>query len=230
MEEHASEGFLCWWLAASLSAACYFHGDLMLQARTSLSSLVRALHITASMAMAALSAATLAPGRVDVALACAGDAPNARRCLMTFGVVFCGCLLSLTLETLRGGCASRPFVLRLAQVVLVVLFAQVVAHRGDLLCTEWERRNLAAPSNRTAFSTVYLWSAVAFALCNRIEASVDLASDESDDEAPDDDEDPGHKPGSPVAETDLEGNWGAVKAAFAFAEDAARPAKGDKCR
>ena len=59
---------------------------------------------------------------------------------------------------------------------------------------------------------------------------IDLASDESDDEAPDDDEDPGHKPGSPVAETDLEGNWGAVKAAFAFAEDAARPAKGDKCR
>ena len=220
-EAHASAALLCWWLAAALSAACYFHGDLMLQERTSLSSLVRALHVTASMAMAALAGATLAPTRVDVALACAGEAPAARRCLVAFGVVFCGALLSLTLETavFQGFCRRATW-LRLSQIAMAGLFAQVVAHRGDLLCTAWERRNLGAPANRAAFAMVYVWSAIAFALCNRVEASLDASDDDSDDEI--DEEDPA---GPPTPD----GGWSSVKAAFAFAEGDGRTAKGDKC-
>ena len=79
-EAHASAALLCWWLAAALSAACYFHGDLMLQARTSLSSLVRALHVTTSMAMAALA------GAIACRLEMNAASDGAKLYIMTLGV------------------------------------------------------------------------------------------------------------------------------------------------
>ena len=73
----ASPAMLLWWLAASLSSAVYFHPDVMLDERTDLSRFVRSLHVTTCAAMASLAVAALFPSRIDVALSCAGDAPEA---------------------------------------------------------------------------------------------------------------------------------------------------------
>ena len=209
---HASPMMLCWWLFASLSAAVYFHPEVLLSDRTSLSLLVRALHVTTSMGMAFLSTTCISASRVDVGLACAGETPEAARCLLTFAVVYVGSLLSLTLETVFVAGFRRRLFLRLAQCALVGLFAQVVSHRGELLCTGAEQRDLSSVLSRASFGMIYSWAALAFSLCNRIEASLDHADDEacldSDDESGD--------------------TFSGLKAAFAFAEDSPRAAKGSK--
>ena len=84
---------LLWWLAASLSSAVYFHPEVMLDERTELRRCVRSLPVTTCAAMASLAVAALFPSRIDVALSCAGDAPEALRCLTAYGLVYvCGFL------------------------------------------------------------------------------------------------------------------------------------------
>lgn len=83
---HATPAFVGWWFAASLSAAAYFHPEVLCQPRTTLSLLVRALHVVCSMGMASLAVAALAPSRLDVGLACAGETPGSRRALLAFAV------------------------------------------------------------------------------------------------------------------------------------------------
>ena len=131
----ASPAMLLWWLAASLSSAVYFHPEVMLDERTDLSRFVRSLHVTTCAAMASLAVAALFPSRIDVALSCAGDAPEALRCLTAYGLVYVCGLLCLLLETLlRHGLFSRACAMRISQAALASLFGQVVSHRGELLC------------------------------------------------------------------------------------------------
>ena len=119
---------LLWWLAASLSSAVYFHPDVMLDERTDLSRFVRSLHVTTCAAMASLAVAALFPSRIDVALSCAGDAPEALRCLTAYGLVYVCGLLCLLLETLlRHGLFSRACAMRISQAALASLFGQVVS-------------------------------------------------------------------------------------------------------
>merc|ERR1719271_1875051 len=85
--------------------------------------------------MASLAVAVLFPSRIDVALSCAGDAPEALRCLTAYGLVYVCGLLCLLLETLlRHGLFSRACAMRISQAALASLFGQVVSHRGELLC------------------------------------------------------------------------------------------------
>merc|ERR1719311_1022147 len=132
--------------------------------------------------MASLAVAALFPSRIDVALSCAGDAPEALRCLTAYGLVYVCGLLCLLLETLlRHGLFSRACAMRISQAALASLFGQVVSHRGELLCAS--QKSGETPRARMTFCAVYAWAALAFQLCNRIEASLDdRASDgESDD-------------------------------------------------
>lgn len=182
----ASPAMLGWWLAASLSSAVYFHPDVMLDERTDLARFVRSLHVTTCAAVASLAVAALFPSRMDVALSCAGDSPGALRCLTAYGLVYVCGLLCLLLETLlRHGVFSRACAMRISQAALASLFGQVVAHRGDLLCAAHATE--ARP--QLAFCAVYAWAALAFALCNRIEASLDERAyeGESDDDLSEDD-------------------------------------------
>merc|ERR1719261_1871562 len=113
--------------------------------------------------MASLAVAALFPSRIDVALSCAGDAPEALRCLTAYGLVYVCGLLCLLLETLlRHGLFSRACAMRISQAALASLFGQVVSHRGELLCAS------------------YAWAALAFQLCNRIDASLDDRRDEGE--------------------------------------------------
>ena len=185
----ASPAMLLWWLAASLSSAVYFHPDVMLDERTDLSRFVRSLHVTTCAAMASLAVAALFPSRIDVALSCAGDAPEALRCLTAYGLVYVCGLLCLLLETLlRHGLFSRACAMRISQAALASLFGQVVSHRGELLCAA--QRSGETPRARMTFCAVYAWAALAFQLCNRIEASLDdrAHEGESDDDFSDDDD------------------------------------------
>lgn len=103
-----------------------------------------------------------------------------------------GSIAALALETaLRGG--RRALAFRGAQAALVAVFGRVAAHRGEILCTAWERRHLAAPRNRLACACIYAWAGLAFFLCDRIEAAADgddadADSDDSDDAASDGDD------------------------------------------
>ena len=185
----ASPAMLLWWLAASLSSAVYFHPEVMLDERTDLSRFVRSLHVTTCAAMASLAVAALFPSRIDVALSCAGDAPEALRCLTAYGLVYVCGLLCLLLETLlRHGLFSRACAMRISQAALASLFGQVVSHRGELLCAA--QRSGETPRARMTFCAVYAWAALAFQLCNRIEASLDdrALDGESDDDFSDDDD------------------------------------------
>ena len=185
----ASPAMLLWWLAASLSSAVYFHPDVMLDERTDLSRFVRSLHVTTCAAMASLAVAALFPSRIDVALSCAGDAPEALRCLTAYGLVYVCGLLCLLLETLlRHGLFSRACAMRISQAALASLFGQVVSHRGELLCAS--QKSGETPRARLTFCAVYAWAALAFQLCNRIEASLDdrALDGESDDDYSDDDD------------------------------------------
>ena len=78
--------------------------------------------------------------------------------------------------------------MRISQAALASLFGQVVSHRGELLCAA--QRSGETPRARLTFCAVYAWAALAFQLCNRIEASLDDRRDEgeSDDDFSDDDD------------------------------------------
>merc|ERR1711959_877324 len=71
--------------------------------------------------------------------------------------------------------------MRISQAALASLFGQVVSHRGELLCAS--QRSGETPRARLTFCAVYAWAALAFQLCNRIEASLDdrALDGESDD-------------------------------------------------
>ena len=177
---------LACWLLASVSSAAYFFPDVFFHHHTSLSLLVRALHVVCSMCMASLAVAAMAPSRVDVALACAGGTPGSARCLVAFAVLYCGALFSLVAETLLSW-RCRASVFRIAQMSLVGLFAQVVTHRGEILCTDFEARNLTDVANRASFSAVYAWASLAFFLCHRIEVSADREANQTMDSDSDSD-------------------------------------------
>ena len=78
--------------------------------------------------------------------------------------------------------------MRISQAALASLFGQVVSHRGELLCAA--QRSGETPRARMTFCAVYAWAALAFQLCNRIEASLDdrALDGESDDDFSDDDD------------------------------------------
>ena len=78
--------------------------------------------------------------------------------------------------------------MRISQAALASLFGQVVSHRGELLCAA--QRSGETPRARMTLCAVYAWAALAFQLCNRIEASLDdrALDGESDDDFSDDDD------------------------------------------
>ena len=78
--------------------------------------------------------------------------------------------------------------MRISQAALASLFGQVVSHRGELLCAS--QKSGETPRARLTFCAVYAWAALAFQLCNRIEASLDdrALDGESDDDYSDDDD------------------------------------------
>lgn len=165
---------VCLWASSSVCLAIYCTPALLLRPTTDLSSLTASLHCLAACAMALLAAGTLVPQRVDLLVSCS-QSPDVNRGLMVYFLLHSLAPCASALLAVCRAC-DRDCVLRLSQIVVLGLVASVASTRHDALCH----------ATRPILLVVYVWAAVAFALCHRIERALGLQDPKAFDDDVDD--------------------------------------------
>ncbi|KAJ1462271.1 hypothetical protein M885DRAFT_611143 [Pelagophyceae sp. CCMP2097] len=169
---------LALWAGASLSFAAYLAPSIILRASTDGGALARSLHITSSVAMFILCLSIAAPRRFDARITCSAD-PAVSRALAGFVCSYAVVVSAFALgEVLR----LRRLLLRLSQLAVLALLAQIGSRRFESLCALEDDAH-----GRLLFLAVYSWTALALYLCDRIETKLDLDAPETEACAADED-------------------------------------------